>query len=132
MGQKLRRYPGDLGALVARAQIETARDETEAFAGTVTRILSRVSAGADGRLPWDRKASLAIVLAQGQHMDAARAELQKCLAAVDDPKLRSLSTTSLYHFLILAKALGLGITDPQLNQLSLNLLPSEVRGRFER
>ena len=131
-GQNLRRYPGDLGALVARAQIESVRDETEDFGRTLTRILSRVSAGADGKLPWDRRASLAIVLAKGQHMDEARAELQKCLAAVDDAKLRSLSTTSLYHFLILAKALGLGIADPRLNELSLDLLPSDVRGRFER
>jgi hypothetical protein len=130
-GQNLRRYPGDLGALVARAQIENARGETEDFGRTVATIFSRVSAGADRRLPWDRRVSLAIVLAQGERIDAARAELQKCLESVDDAKLRFLSTTSLYHFLILAKGLGMGIADPQLSALSLELLPSDVRGRFD-
>jgi hypothetical protein len=129
--QNLRRYPGDLGALVARAQIESARGEDEEFGRTVARILTRVAAGADGKLPWDRKASLAVVLAKGQHIDEARAELQKCVAGLDESKLRSLSTTSLYHFLILSRALGVGIPDPRLNELSLELLPSDVRSRFE-
>jgi hypothetical protein len=129
-GQTLRRFPGDLGALVARAQVEIARGDTETFNRTVATILPRITAGRDRRLPWDRRVSLAIVLAQAQHLDEARSQLQRCVAEVDGSKLRSLSTTSLYHMQVLAKALGLQIQDPELRELSLDLLPADVRNRF--
>jgi hypothetical protein len=119
-----------LGALVARAQVEIARGDTETFNRTVATILPRITAGRDRRLPWDRRVSLAIVLAQAQHLDEARSQLQRCVAEVDGSKLRSLSTTSLYHMQVLAKALGLQIQDPELRELSLDLLPADVRNRF--
>lgn len=130
-GQTLRRFPGDLGALVARAQIEIARGDTETFNHTVATILPRIAAGHDRRLPWDRRVSLAIVLAQAQHLDEARSQLQRCLADVDASKLRSLSTTSLFHLQVLARALGLQIQDPELRELSLDLLPVDVRKQLD-
>ena len=128
--QNLRRFPGDLGALVARAQVQVARNETEAFGRSVTTILGRIGAGGDRKLLWDRRVSLAIILAQSQHLDEARSQLEKCLSSADASNLRSLSTATLYHMHVLSRALGLEIKDPSLHQLSLDLLPADVRSRL--
>ena len=131
-GQELRRFPADLGALVARARVHIARGESDAFAHTIDSLLSLLSDDRERTLAWDRRVSLAVVLAQGKHIDRARAVLQRCLAEVDDAKLRSLTTGSLYHLQVLANILGMEITDPRLHQLALDLLPSNLRSRFDR
>jgi len=130
--QALRRFPADFGALVARAQVENARGDMDGFARTVDLLLPRLSNGADRTLPWDRRVSLAVVLALGQHMDLARAQLGRCLAEVDDAKLRSLSAESLYHLDVLSKIAGQGIADPRLRALALDLLPQISRDRLEQ
>jgi len=128
--QALRRYPADLGALAARAQVENARGDMESFARTVDLLLPRISGGADRALPWDRRVSLAVVLALGQHMDLARAQFGRCLAEVDEQKLRSLSAESLYHMEVLGKIAGEGIADPRLRALALDLLPQAMRSQL--
>jgi hypothetical protein len=95
-------------------------------------LLSRLSGEGERALPWDRRVSLAVVLAQGQHLDRARDQLRKCLAEVNEEKLRSLTTGSLYHFEVLERVLGMEISDPALRQLALNLLPPEMAKRFEK
>ena len=50
------------------------------FAQTVDLLLHSLSGGADRALPWDRRVSLAAVLAQGQQVDLARMELMHCLS----------------------------------------------------
>jgi hypothetical protein len=130
--QALRRFPSDLGALVARAQVQIARGETDAFGRTADSLLPRLSGEGERTLPWDRKVSLAVVLAQGQHLDQARAEMRRCLDEVDDAKLRSLPTGSLYHFQVLMRAFGMKIDAPALQRLALDLLPADLRNRLER
>jgi len=130
--QALARFPADLGALVARAQVDNARGDTEGFAHTVGLLLPQLSSRADRSLPWDRRVSLAVVLAVGQHMDLARAQVRQCLAEVDDEKLRSLSTGSLYHLEVLSRAAGEGIAEPRLRALALDLLPQILRSRLEQ
>jgi hypothetical protein len=130
--QALRRFPSDLGALVARAQVEVARGETDAFSRTAESLVPRLSGDAEHTLPWDRKIGLAVVLAQSQHLDQARAEIRRCLDEVDDAKLRSLPTGSLYHLQVLMGAFGMKIDNPSLQRLALDLLPTDLRNRLNR
>lgn len=130
VAQTLRRFPADLGTLVARAQVELARGDTAAFGRTVELLRSRVAGGADRVMLWDRRVSLAVVLARAKQGDLARQQMQRCLADLDEPKLRSLTTGSLYRLQVLKKAFGLEIADSQLRRLALDLLPADWRGRL--
>ena len=129
-GQALRRYPADLGALAARAQVEVARGDTAGFASTVELLQRRLSSGADRVMPWDRRVSLAVVLARGKHMDLARDQVRRCLAEVDEAKLRWLTTGSLYRLQVLGKAFDMAIADQRLRGLALDLLPGDLRSRL--
>jgi hypothetical protein len=129
-GQALRRYPADLGALVARAQVDIARGDTAGFAGTVELLQRRLPSGADRVMPWDRRVSLAVVLARSKHMDLARDQVRRCLAEVDEAKLRGLNTGSLYRLQVLCKAFGVAIADQRLRELALDLLPGDLRSRL--
>jgi len=130
VGLALRRFPADLGALTARAQVEIARGDTAGSDRTVESLLRRLSSGADRALPWDRRVSLAIVLARSRHADLAREQVRRCMAEIDEAGLRSLTTGSLYRLQVLGKAYGLGITDQRLRQIALYLLPSDLRSRL--
>jgi hypothetical protein len=131
VGQALRRFPADLGALVARAQVELAHNDAEAFARSVELVRPRLTGGGDRGLLWDRRASLAVVLARGKHADLAREQVRRCLADADESKVRSLSTLSLYRLLVLAKAFDLQISDPRLRDLARELLPDDLRIRLQ-
>ena len=131
-GDALRRFPADLGALVARAQVETACGESDQFAETVGLLLRRISGGDDRDLQWDQRVGLAVVLAQAHHLDLAIPQLRRCIAELDDAKLRSLSTILLYRFHILRRALKLEISDPSLRALSFDLLPPDLRDKVDR
>lgn len=130
VAQALRRFPADLGALVARAQVELARGDTAAFAKTVELLRPRLAGNGDRSLLWDRRASLAVVLARSKQTDLARVQVQRCLTDVDEAKLRSLNTGALYRLQVLAKAFGLKITDPLLRELARDLLPDDLRVRL--
>ena len=130
VAQALRRFPADLGALVARAQVELARGDTAEFDRSVELLRSRVASGADRALTWDRRVALAVVLARGKHMDLAGEQVRRCLAQVDEAKLHSLTVGSLYRLLVLGRASGLTITDPKLRERALDLLPADLRNRL--
>ena len=123
----LRRFPGDIGALVARAQVQSARGEQAGLTQTLESLSSRLSNGADRFLPWDRRVSLATVLARAGKVDLAREQVSRCLAELSERKLRSLSTGSLYNLQVLSHSFGLVATDPQLRKLALDLLPRDLR-----
>ncbi len=125
--QTLRRFPGDPGALVALLDVELAVGDSAGFTQTFESLLARLSSKADRALPWDRRVSLAVILARGRKMDLAREQVQLCLAAVDAAKLRSLSTGSLYRLQVLTKAFGLVVADQQLRELAADLLPADLR-----
>lgn len=130
-GEGLRRFPADLGALVARAQVQLAAGEADAFAKSADVIVRRIAGGADRDLQWDQRIGLAVVLAQAHRVDLARPRLEECLAELDADKLRLLSTTLLYRLQVLRKALNLNISDPTLRALSRQLLPPDLRLRVE-
>jgi hypothetical protein len=125
--QALRRFPADLGALAARAQVENARGDMDGFGRTVELLMARLSTQAARALPWDRQVSLAVVLALGQHMDLAQEQLRRCLIDADEQKLRSLSGESLFHLEVLGKMSDQGIDDPRLRGLALDLLSQDFR-----
>ncbi len=126
-GEGLRRFPGDVGALAARAQVQSARGDAAGLTQTLNSLQSRLSTGADHFLPWDRRVSLAIVLARAGRIDLAREQVRRCLTELTGKKLRSLSTGSLYNLLVLSHAFGLAAPDPKLRELSLDLLPGDLR-----
>jgi hypothetical protein len=130
VAQGLRRFPANLGALVARAQVELVRGDTAAFARSVEQLRSRLSNKGDRGLPWDQRVSLAVVLMRGKEPDLARVQVQRCLAEVDEAKLRSLSIGSLYRLQVLAKAYGLTIANSPLHDLALDLLPPDMQDRL--
>jgi hypothetical protein len=126
----LRRFPGDVGALAARAQVQNARGNTTAAGETMASIYTRLSTGADRYLPWDRRVSLAVVLAQAGRSDQSRDQVRRCLADLNEPRLRSLSAGSLYALLELAHLFGLEIPDPAFRELAPTLLPGDLRNRL--
>ncbi len=128
--QALLKYPADFGVLIARAQLWAALNDAASFPPVFESLLGRLAGGADRYLAWDRRVSLAVVLARGNRMDLARGQTQRCLAELSEARLRSLTTDSLYHLLVLDKALGLEIADPKLRSLALDLLPAALRQRL--
>jgi len=129
-GEALRRFPGDVGALAARAQVERALGDDASFARTLDTLLARLSNGGDRYLPWDRRVSLAIVLTQGRRIEMARDQVRRCLEDASEARLRSLSTGSLFDLLELGRSFGLEIADARLRELALGLLPVDLRGRL--
>jgi len=130
VGQGLRRFPADLGALVARLDVEVAVGDTAGYSQTFESLMTGLSKKADRFLPWDRRVSLAVMLARGKRVDLAREQMRRCLAEIDETKLRSLTTGSLYRLQVLTKAFGLEIADRRLRELALDLLPPSLRSRL--
>jgi hypothetical protein len=129
-GELLQRYPSDLGALIALAQLDQARGNQSGFEKTMNAIVASLDSGFDRPLPWDRRVSLATVLALAQRNDLAREQVRTCLQKLDAARIRSLTTGSLYRLQVLAKAFDLPITDPALRELARKLLPAELRTRL--
>jgi hypothetical protein len=128
----LKRFPADIGATVARAEVQNALGETGEFSHAMDSLLPNLKGEKERALPWDRRVNLAVALAQGRHLDHARVEMQKCLADLNEEKLRSLTPGALYRFQVLGKILGMEIADPQLRELAIDLLPKEMEKRFGR
>lgn len=126
----LQRYPADLGAQVALAQYAKAAADDAELGRLLASIVSYVQVGADRRLPWDRRISLAVILAIGGKEDLARTQVQRCLSLLNEERARTLTTGSLYHLMVLVRHFGLEITDPKTRALALKLLPAELRERL--
>ena len=130
--QELRRFPADLGALLARAQVAIAVGDADAFNSTVDVLLRRIAGGSDRTLPWDQRVGLAIILAQAHHADLARGRLRQCVDEIDGEKLRSLSTNLLFSLQEARNVLGVEIADPKMQETALDLLPADLRARVEK
>ncbi len=129
VNESLKAYSANLPALIGRAQIEKARGDAPAFDLVFATIQQSVTNGLDRLLPWDRRVSLTVVLAQGGRNDDAKAQLQRCLAELNESRLRSLGAGALYRLLVLSKAFDLPVK-PGLRELALTLLPAETRARL--
>jgi tetratricopeptide (TPR) repeat protein len=126
--QTLRRFPGDLGAWVARAEVEMARGDEEGFAKSLKLLQARLATKTAPILAWDLRVRLAVVLAKAKQVTLAQEQMTICLATGDESKIRMLSTGSLYRLLVMSRGLGLKI-DAELRGLALELLPSDLRER---
>lgn len=126
----LKTYPTNLGALIGRAQIEKARGDTAAFDPVFATIQQNLSNRLDRLLPWDRRVSLAVVLALGGRNDLAKPQVQRCLAELDEARVRSLDEGSLYRLLLLSRNLDVPVPKPALRELALSLLPEEMRTKL--
>lgn len=122
-----RLFPNDLGATVARAEADIACGYGDAARQALAAVENQVAAGAGQSMPWDRRVALAIVLTQAKAYGPARAQVERCLADIDEPSLRSLTTVSLYRFEKMVTGFGLEIKDPKLRELAESLLPPEMR-----
>ena len=128
--ESLRRFPGDVGALVARAQVQSARGDAAAAAKTLDALLARLASGGDRYLPWDRRVSLATVLARGGQYRLAAEQTRRCVEGLKEDRLRSLTTGSLYDLLVLAHGFHLEIPDTRLRDLAVELLPENLRSQI--
>jgi hypothetical protein len=128
--QALLRYPSDLGAHVALAQVAKARDDAHGFDTEVAAVVSNLSGAGERRLAWDRRAGLAVVLELGGHEDLARVQVERCARDMSADRLRSLTTGNLYHLLVLFRHFGVELKGGELRSLSLKLLPPELRERL--
>jgi hypothetical protein len=120
-------FANDLGALVARANIAAYQKDLEKFIPLIEQITRQVADLEYVDLPWDRRVSLAVVLAQGKQIEAARLEAESCADEADEALLRSLSTDALYRWEILRDNLQLTYLEPELETLARNLLPPHLQ-----
>jgi hypothetical protein len=125
----LRRFPSDLGAWVARAEVAQARADEAGLAVALKTLQARLSARLAPVLPFDQRVSLAVVLAKAKQEKPARDQVRLALAAADEPGLRSLAPGSLYRLLVLARAFDQAM-DPALRARALDLLPVALRERL--
>jgi hypothetical protein len=121
-------YPADLIALVARAHTALALRDRPALPPLLASIREQLDQAFDEGLPWDRRVSLCLALAQGGEAEAAKLQAERCMEEVGELELRSLSAASLHRFLTLCRALGVELPDAELRQLGRELLPPELRG----
>ncbi|MBL9192512.1 MAG: hypothetical protein JNJ82_09145 [Opitutaceae bacterium] len=129
--RELQRFPADLGARIALIRVEGARNDGDAFAAGFSALLPLLNGGADRMLAWDRRVSLATLLAQGQRLDLAEVQVRRTLKEVSAARLRSLSAAALFRWLSLARRFGAEIPDPNLRQLALDLLPPDLVARLK-
>ncbi len=131
VGQLLRRYPADMNAWIARAEVEAATGDEAALAKSMNVLLPYANAKRDRSLPWDLRVGLAVLLARTKHVDQAKAQVQRCVNEANEARLRALATGSLYRLLVLSRAYNLPLKDAALHELALQLLPADARKRLE-
>jgi hypothetical protein len=124
------KYPEDLNSMIARAQVAAGTNDGAGFGEALAALLPALERGDDDGLLWDRRVSLAVVLAQAKRPELARKQLERCLEEMDETLLRSLSTGSLYRLLVLMQRFNLELPDAELRDLALHLLPAELRGQL--
>lgn len=120
-------FANDLGALVTRANIAAYERDLGKFVPLIDQIDRQVADLEFVDLPWDRRVALAVVLAQGKKIDAARLEAEACADEADEALLRSLNSDTLYRWEILRDNLQLDYYDPKLDELARSILPLHLR-----
>lgn len=125
----LERFPRSVMALTALGQVQLARADhagAERTLATLQPLLSR----ADRGLPWERRVSLALLLAQARRPELAQAQLQRCVAEATEARLRSLTTGTLLRLQLTMKTYSLEFAEPPLRDLAIQLMPPELRSRL--
>jgi len=123
-------FVGDAGGMIARARVALARNDGRTLALLMPELLPAIAEGKDEDLPWERRAQLAVVLAQTRHGDLARAQVQFCLQEADEERLRSLGPVALFRLLTLARTYRFEFADPRLLEYARGLLPPEFQAQL--
>jgi hypothetical protein len=120
-------YGADLGAQVAKARTEIARRDRMALEQSIKGITTSLQDPSNDSLEWDRRVSLALVLAESGRIQPARTQAERCLHEIGEPEIRGLSESTLFRFLSLCKVLELRVEDERLLALAKTLLPAPLR-----
>lgn len=129
---ELQRFPADLGARVAWAQIEAARGNAENFKKIFNALINDLRSEVDQTLPWDQRVNLLAVLMHGDRADLAQPQVSRCLAEATEERVRALTSGALFRLLALSRKFNLEIADPALRELAFRLLPPSARDRVQR
>lgn len=124
---RLLRYPGDLGVAIARAQLEVALQDAGEFQKIFEQLLARLNAGADRTLNWERRVALGVVLARGNRLDLAQAQIKRCLTEANEPRLRTLTNNGAFYLVFFQRKFGLVFPSPELERQALDYLTPEQR-----
>jgi hypothetical protein len=120
-------YGADLGAQVAKARTEIARRDRAALEQTLKSITTALQDPMNDSLAWDRRVSLALVLAEGARIQESRTQAERCLQEMGEFEIRGLSESTLFRFLSLCKVLELPIPNQDFLALAKTLLPAPLR-----
>ncbi len=123
-------YGADLGAEITRARVAIAQRDRAGFDAMLAAIATAIQDGSDDTLAWDRRVTLALVLAEGRRIPLARTQAQRCLEEMGELDLRGLSEATLFRFLSLCKVLNLPVKDEHLHELAKGLLPPPLRAQL--
>ena len=120
------KFPEDISVQTAIAKGQLARGERFLFAATLKEILVHVSEGAADYLPWDRRVSLALVLAAGKQLEEAREQVAWCTETATDVDLRQLAMPTLAQFAALCDQFSLQMAEPELERLMRERVPAQA------
>jgi hypothetical protein len=109
----------DLTALVALGRIQALRGEGALFPDTIKRVSAELPQAAT--LSFEEHIHLAELLWMADRADPARAVLTEGFSQMNEANLRQLTTSCLYQFTDLLKALGMEIPDERLRRLTEEL-----------
>ena len=121
----LRALETHLPALAELARIQGQRGDAAGLEATMERIAAMGSPPAD--LDSEDQVRLAVALAIGGKLDAARPVLERCLARMDERTLRRFTAGTLSDLLSLCDHIGVAFPDPALRSLAVGLLPPRLR-----
>jgi hypothetical protein len=122
--RELKKYPGDIAALVAAAEVEKANQNETAFSDSIATIVRRLqySRFKQPIVAWDRRVSLATILVQGRERGLAREQVQACIADATEERLRSLSPSAVRNLLLLSRGFNIPFANPELLVLARQLI----------
>jgi hypothetical protein len=126
---ELQRFPTDLSAVVAQAQIEFAAKPVARAAEKIRTLREAVEAQADQALTPAQRIDLALVLARANADDLARPIIVHCADNLTAGDVPNLSPRNLLRFLALCHYYKKEIADRQAEALAWRLLPPGSRQR---
>lgn len=118
---ELAKFPADLGARIAIARVESSIGDHKAFRISVEHLKSRMLQNGDRFLPWDRRVSLATVLAMANDYESCKTQVSRCITELSEERIRSLSPLSLRNLLSMSKGFHFTIQDARLSKLAHDL-----------
>lgn len=119
------KFPEDIAVQTVIARGQLARGERFSFANTLNTIVLHVTEGAADELPWDRRVSLALMLASGEKLEEARDQVAWCAETATESDVRRLSLSALYGFAKLCEQFSTRLAEPSFEAIMKERLPEE-------